>query len=410
MEAIDQQQIAAALALRPSVAAETATVNETESAEHTCCDNCDAQALIDDCQAVIARHEEQVWCSPCINSSAVETNDGTLVAMADAYTVIDHRGRDFYVAGRDIGNYYYHDGRDAYYTERAYRGIMEEEEEEREEDDGDGVIGEYHSSRYRVAALGGKGRTVGIELEIECDCDRVSRTDVAAQLTDMLRVSADNPRYCAAEEDGSLDCGFEVVTGWGGLNRHRAALAVLESAAARKILRYCRAHDTDTCGLHVHVDKSDLTPLDRGKITVFMNAPENRKLITEIARRYDSGYSQVKQKELVSSAKDAWRDGGQSDRYELVNWKPEATVEFRVFRGTIRYRTIMACAEFAVAVVEYCKQASIRELDSASFLKWISRAEQHKETAALRAYLSARGFPVVWKPSARESQPATMER
>jgi hypothetical protein len=81
-----------------------------------------------------------------------------------------------------------------------------------------------------------------------------------------------------------------------------------------------------------------------------------------------------------------------SDRYEALNFKNDKTIEFRLFKGTLKYQTIMACLEFTFATWHFCKDASQTQLTTSEFLKFICRAENRCDTRFLRTYLKEKGF------------------
>jgi hypothetical protein len=93
------------------------------------------------------------------------------------------------------------------------------------------------------------------------------------------------------------------------------------------------------------------------------------------------------------------------DRYESVNFQPERTVEFRLFKGTLRYETIMACLEFTYASWFFTRDTGQQDLTSDNFLKFISQPDNRKDTIYLRSFLRSKGFSLdkqaVVKPNPR---------
>jgi hypothetical protein len=97
-----------------------------------------------------------------------------------------------------------------------------------------------------------------------------------------------------------------------------------------------------------------------------------------------------------------------SDRYEALNFKNEKTIEFRLFKGTLKYQTIMACLEFSFATWHFCKDASQNELTTAKFLEFISKPENRCDTRFLRTYLKEKGFTLAEKE--KPAKPATIKQ
>lgn len=260
---------------------------------------------------------------------------------------------------------------------------------------------------------------LGMELELEvpgADDGDDCISDIAHDI--ISAANAQDRRYMKAEHDGSLDAGFELITGWTGLDVHERNLKRITDLRVWKELR---SHDTSTCGLHVHVDRVNMTPLHVVKLQSFINDVQNHDLIRCIARRYDTNYAKVHNgrnwlKEmpeiLMVSARNAasWKglskseamkrhvDCGskvqeiQSDRYSALNWTNKNTVEFRFFRGSTKLTTIMACLEFTFAVWHFTRLTPLTRLTTEAFIEFICAAENRKDTRYLRSYLHQRKF------------------
>jgi hypothetical protein len=78
------------------------------------------------------------------------------------------------------------------------------------------------------------------------------------------------------------------------------------------------------------------------------------------------------------------------DRYEAVNVTGSETIEFRIFRGSLRYESIMAALEFVNAVLDFCTPGvtSIMDFNALGFKKFIMQDSNRTDTKYLRSYLS----------------------
>lgn len=286
------------------------------------------------------------------------------------------------------------------------------------------VIGGYHSSRNTLGKLVGSDPTgpyLGLELEVEVvqPNSHTPRPDREAVARSLLRIANSAPfsqsnRYCAAEGDGSLHYGFEIVTGYGSLSVHEPRLRAMFEDAKWPALR---SHDTTTCGLHVHICKQDMTLLHAVKMTRFAHATANAGLVKDVARRYAAGGrfasacpDKKASPEVASAARDQRRYHGRqvltrrdelqvmrcinSSRYELLNFHNEKTVEFRMFKGTTNFGTIMSALEFTLALYHFTKQASVRDLTADKFCEWVSLPCNRGNTVHLRALLARKGWTV----------------
>lgn len=261
---------------------------------------------------------------------------------------------------------------------------------------------------------------MGMELEVEVEgCDDSGDEEVRdCAIACVRKANAVNGRYMKAEHDGSLDAGFEMITGWTGLDVHEKVLRELVKVPE---WRYLRSHNTSTCGLHVHIDRRGMTPLHVVKLQAFINDERNKGLIKCVARRYGTDYAKVHGhknwlKELpavfMQNVRDRtlWNgvskmraireqyDCGagvgehQHDRYSALNWSNFNTVEFRLFRGSTKLTTIMACLEFAFAAWHFTRVTPHRLLNETEFIKFICAAENRKDTRYLRSYLHDRRY------------------
>jgi len=190
--------------------------------------------------------------------------------------------------------------------------------------------------------------------------------------------------YCYFERDGSIGDGFEIVTQPAGLDIHRVKFdAFLNNAQIKEGMR---SHAGGACGFHVHVGRQYLSQAQIYRMQAFLNDPKNKALITKIARRYSTGSGYAKFKPELSSLSVANKNT--HDRYDALNVTNTDTVEFRIFRGSLRYESIMAALEFVNALVEFCMpgQIPLNEFNAIGFRRYINRPENEEDTMFLRAY------------------------
>ena len=188
----------------------------------------------------------------------------------------------------------------------------------------------------------------GIELEVDdgddCDdCDNLVNT-----LNDFL---LDHAYYM---HDGSLDCGVEIIT-------QPHTLDEFYKLPWDKILTVCknkgfRSHDAKTCGLHMHVSRS----LFKDQDAIYRIIYFYEHYINDILKMSRRTHSQMEQwaatynwgnktfAELLSESNilSDYNYGNHSDRYHAVNLTNSNTIEFRLMRGTLNYKTFMATIDF----------------------------------------------------------------
>jgi hypothetical protein len=360
--------------------------------------------------AVFIQDDDEQGALDLINNSSVSHSDGWEQFMDEKFSSYHftcrdcenvfndneaHNCYDDYSVCSSCADYSYHySNRHAYY-------VRDDDEEHNENEH----IGEYHSSVDCLGHISSKYDNrkprvlLGLELEMEIK-DSYSRDERAGELLENIGFCKDaegyRQTYALCEEDGSLDNGFEMVTGYTGLDVHAEQLKYFERG-----LRGAISHDSDNCGLHVHICKADMTTLHGAKMILFINDQANHKLVKAIARRDSSEYAKIKNKK---EAKEWMRDAVSSDcksvqlrslnrdRYEALNFKNPNTIEFRLFKGSLVYSTIMSCLEFTYATWFFCRDASTKNLTTDHFLKFICANENRGDTKFLRAYLKAKGF------------------
>ena len=251
------------------------------------------------------------------------------------------------------------------------------------------ILRSYHSAKNRDSYklipspfTQVTGRYMGLELEVEVsDRGGRNRNEIVEQLNAHLNADEIGSRVWF-EEDGSLSHGFEIISNPMGLDTHTEFWQWLNDDSLVKGLR---SHDTSTCGLHIHINKSVLTTMQIDKMNVFINHPDNSGLIEKISRRYSTGYARINAKKL-GSAHNSY------ERYEALNLTNRHTIELRIFKGTLKYTSLMAALEFANALVNFTAPASPAgfRLDTRTFMKFIDMPAYRNETKFLRNYLEAR--------------------
>jgi hypothetical protein len=268
---------------------------------------------------------------------------------------------------------------DFYYNDDIDRWVHREYEAEIR------VIGSYHSSKGRINLRHDdwtrqNKRFFGVELETEIKIDYITKDKAAERLHDLINGGSIG-KNIFFENDGSLNYGFEMVTHPMSLPAHRELWKFLQDKEA---IKYMRSHNTSSCGLHVHVSRRGLSSLQIAKIVTFINNRDNEQLIRAVARRYADGYCKIKDKTIGKSCRS-------EDRYEAVNITPRETIEFRIFKGSLKYESVVSAIEFAHAITEFCKPSvtSIKDLNADKFLDYCAK-EMPEETAIMRPYISAR--------------------
>lgn len=221
-------------------------------------------------------------------------------------------------------------------------------------------------------------RYIGVELEVE---GHSRDPEEAARAIHQSVNGGVFGRHIFFERDGSLSSGFEMITHPRSLPAHRELFTFLRDPA---LVRGLRSHRTTTCGLHVHVSRSGLSNLTIARAVTFVNDSGNDAFITALARRYSSSFCKVVEKDIETAHLSA-------DRYEAINLTGRDTIEFRIFRGSLKYEAVVAAIEFSHALLEFCARAETgsSSLNARAFLSFCA-IHLEAETRILRAYVAER--------------------
>lgn len=224
-------------------------------------------------------------------------------------------------------------------------------------------------------------RAFGIELEVQ---SRTGNTQMAAgKVHEVLNPSGEKGEYCFFERDGSIGDGFELITQPAGLDVHREKLALFLNNEDLK--RGLRSHEGGNCGLHVHVGREFVTQAQIYRIQSFLNDVRNEGLIKKISRRYGNSYARMRPE--MAKLSPIGKNTG--ERYEALNVTNRNTIEFRIFRGSLKYESVMAALEFVDALLTFCMpgQTSIMDFNAIGFRQFITKIENSPDTKFLRQYL-----------------------
>lgn len=211
-------------------------------------------------------------------------------------------------------------------------------------------------------------RFLGVELEIDIGGECSSN---ARELLDIANNDDDGNMYI--KHDGSLEEGMELVTHPMTLSYHIDIMPWKDVMSMAVELGY-RSHQTATCGLHVHVNRDSLGCDEEqqeetiGRILFFVENHWDELL--KFSRRTNSQMEQWaarygrkdSPKEQMDHVKKSY-----SGRYKAINLLNRATIEFRLFRGTLRYNTLIATLQL---VHEICEVAFYMSDEEMSRLTW----------------------------------------
>lgn len=245
----------------------------------------------------------------------------------------------------------------------------------------------------------GKGkRYFGVELEVDCGGKDDENASTLKEIGNAHR------EHIYIKSDGSLDDGFEIVSHPMTLDYHMNEMN-WETVLHEAINMGYRSHQTSTCGLHIHVNRDAfgenqaeqeevisriLFFIEKHWNEVFRFSRRSEYNMNRWSARY--GYEKSG-KEILQKAKDT------GNRYVAVNLRNYHTIEFRLFRGTLKLNTFLATLQL---VNEICKVAllfSEEEIENMSWSVFVRDMEHYPE---LVQYLKERQLYINEKIFAEE--------
>lgn len=197
------------------------------------------------------------------------------------------------------------------------------------------------------------------------------------------------------KRDGSVPGGFELVT-------HPCSKDYHESMDYDHIFALCekegyKSHDAScSCGLHIHVSRAPLSPRAIGAQLYLIHkfwdkyVKFSRRKSGDVnmwAGKYDNiSFPSVNTFDQIYTL--ARTENGRS-RYKCINLQNTSTIEYRIFRGTLKRDTLIASIQFIDTLVHLSLTLSEEEIRN---LSWDDLKVHFSKKKELKAYLEKRGL------------------
>lgn len=218
---------------------------------------------------------------------------------------------------------------------------------------------------------------IGVELEADKGCSYDAAYTISTEFYDVY-----------LKHDGSLDTGFEIVS-------HPATLAYHKHDLGwEKLLNICkdnhmRSHDTSTCGLHCHVsraffgEESNEQDLHIAKLILLINKFWESHIVTfsrrdkfHLDRWAAKPVVDIEDSDTESEIVDKVKNTKYAGRYQGINLQNDNTVEFRMFRGTLKLNTFIAVLQFVDCICRYAKSMKLSDLYTTNWSDLFSGKEE----------------------------------
>ena len=195
--------------------------------------------------------------------------------------------------------------------------------------------------------------------------------------------------------DSSLNDGLEIVTHPMTLKYHMENMPWNEICKIALSLDY-RSHDTTTSGLHIHINRTAFGETAKeqeeyiARILYFFESNCNELLkfsrrtesqLNHWAKRY--GWKQEPM-DILDDAKKNY-----TGRYACVNITNYSTIEIRIFKGSLKYNTLIASIQLVDAICEAAVNMSDSEIKSLAWSTFVSELDKQKYPQLIK-YLKER--------------------
>ena len=343
----------------------------TEDNEVACCDcvmtceRCDCIGTSNDTFLVVDGCD--YWCESCSDNYSNFCDNCEERHSGDNYTVAD--------SNMDFCERCY--GEETYFCEdcgESYRNGCQDHN--RDDDD----IRLIHDYNYRPDPIfhstdNNARLYFGMEIEVEAKDGNWTTRDAGAKRAQELE-----PLEIAyLKSDGSLSCGFEIVTHPMTHNYfHNEIPEFWDTLEALRNEYEMKSWATRTCGLHIHISRTGFNGgahLHRFLRLVY----DNQMLYEKLAGRSSAQWAKFTDNTNYDGQKSYFNkvsNGSHTDRYSAVNCQNRNTVEMRIFKGSLNHNFVKSSLDLAHASVEYTRTLTVRQvregaLNTSNFTKYI---------------------------------------
>lgn len=351
--------------------------------EKTICSSCGVELT----NETITKFDGKLYCEECLREKTItcdccgkriyrdETRGNEIITLCDdcyeySYTYCEHCG--MLIHNDDA---HYENDSDYPYCAECFAKVQER------------AIKSYN---YKPEPIfyGSGNLFMGVELEI----DKGGEVDENAEI--LLNIANLYKEHIYCKHDGSIYNGFELVSHPMSLEYHTEEMNWMDVFNNAVSMDY-RSHQTSTCGLHIHVNRSAFgKDIDKqedviSRIVYFVEKHWDELMkfsrrTEETINRWASRYG------ISTTAKDTYKEAKdkQMGRYVAVNLENYNTIEFRIFKGTLCYKTFIATLQLIYEICRFAIQMSDKEMEKLSWSEFVVKIPSNK--AELIEYLKTK--------------------
>lgn len=207
----------------------------------------------------------------------------------------------------------------------------------------------------------------GCEIEVDCG----GELDENAQ--ECINILA--PIEAITKHDGSLNSGFEINVAPMTFERYLEENSTFKKLFSFLVEKGYRAHDTSTCGLHIHVNREAFgsSPMKQSenisKIGYLFTF--HKQIIIDFARRKNNKYAKYYTwNNPLNSPRynlyEMYNNMKNTGKYTAINLNHKDTFEFRIFKGTLNIDTFYLCLSFVNTLITIANDLTPEQIFSLS--------------------------------------------
>ena len=333
------------------------------------CEDCGTLTKQSDCKVINPHLENKKYvCPECSQNYQICSHCNSLISHAEVWAsdydlTICNNCSSYYTICEDCrcivheDDAYYSDGRD--YCHDCY------------EDRGSDYVDEY-SYKPEPEFLGKTDENLYLGVELEVDYGNNLRATTKRIYDEFADVYM--------KHDGSLSAtGFEIVSHPATIEYHTSELGW------KDLMQVCldndyRSHDTTTCGLHIHLSRAFLgateqeQELNIAKLIILFDRFWDSHLVPFSRRDYsalhdwaDKPYVECMSTDTEREVVDKIKQYKHSGRYKAINLQNYSTIEFRLFKGTLKFETFLASLQFVVTITRFVKSIKLNQIFSVTW-------------------------------------------
>lgn len=216
-----------------------------------------------------------------------------------------------------------------------------------------------------------KRRYYGLELEYSYVSPSGIRT--------ILKELYDN-RFIYNKSDASLHSGVEIVTA--PMDKKVFKNYFLEAFKdGFKYISDTTYDVTSKAGLHIHVNKSSIPPMDRYKIHTLLNVTmgkDEEKIIYYLSGRQKSLNSSCDSHYFSAGSCNSFQYINNRYRHIALNTQNEHTFEFRIFKATTKPEVLLSYVELVDKLLEFVNTHGIIDMRVSNFILWLKDNTDNK--------------------------------